>query len=146
MFKIVIENLDRQQIVTPKVVKIILDGYEARCSLLDGKRTVFVMDKIIVSPTKSRLFQFANIETHGQSSLYHHGAMHTQPLTARAFLDGEEGLVETVNIEKLGTIEVILCRAFRDHSRPDTIATGGPIPTTGPVSERAKKTGWHRIA
>ncbi|KAA1470294.1 hypothetical protein DENSPDRAFT_682278 [Dentipellis sp. KUC8613] len=124
LFKIVIENLDRQQIVTPKVVKIILDGYEARCSLLDGKRTVFVMDKIIVSPTKSRLFQFASVETH----------------------DSEEGLVDTANIEKLGTIEVILCRAFRDQSKPEMIATGGPIPTTASVPERAKKAGWHRVA
>ena len=58
--------------------------------------------------------------------------------------DDDVAAMDDPNIEHLGTIQVELKRAV--CVGPGTIGYQGPVPNTGPIHERSKKAGSHRVA
>ncbi|KAI0061059.1 hypothetical protein BV25DRAFT_830896 [Artomyces pyxidatus] len=77
---------------------------------------------------------------------------HTSPLEVRPFCFSRLQLTDDdahlhqhrARLEKLGSIEVRVCRAQFSHSR--VLGDVAPVPEIGIVPERAKKNGWHCVS
>lgn len=98
---------------------------------IDGR----LMQKLIVSPRQRSVME----------------GVYLRPGFVRPFVfsdlrmkedDGEES---TVDMSKLGLIEIIVWRAYVKVLGPSTITNNNVQSELAPVSERAKKIGWHSV-